>query len=169
MRSARSSRPRIWSISMVALLTGLARQQLLGPGCDPRSSPAKPAARPGPTIVIGAQDFRENRILAQVYAKGLKAAGFKAKVHRIKGFRQEAIDAAVNGDVNMLIEYAASFLEFLNGFRGFSSENVAITVDLVQGYLAAEGAARSAPRRPRTRTSSSSLRRRRGASADQVE
>ena len=91
----------------------------------------KARRRPGPTIVIGAQDFRENRILAQVYAKGLKAAGFKARVHRIKGFRQEAIDAAVNGDVNMLIEYAASFLEFLNGFRGFSSENVAITVDLV--------------------------------------
>ena len=53
---------------------------------------ARACAR-GPRIAVGAQDFIESRLVALVYAQGLRGGGFNASVADVGGFRDRAYDA----------------------------------------------------------------------------
>lgn len=90
----------------------------------------------GPTITIGAQDFGESAILAEVYGQGLEAAGYPVAYQELGGFRDIEIPAFANGEINFAPEYAASMLEFLNEGAGEATGDVDETVELLQGYLA---------------------------------
>ncbi len=90
----------------------------------------------GPVIKIGAQDFGESAILAEIYGQVLADHGYEVKQVSVGGFRDVLLGAFEGGDVNMSAEYAASMLEFLNGedvseATGDADE----TVGLLQGYL----------------------------------
>jgi len=97
------------------------------------------AAAAKPTITIGAQDFGESAILAEIYKQALEAKGFKASIQKLGGFRDIEISAFDKKTINFAPEYAASMLEFLNSKKGEATGDVGATVDKLQGYLDAKG------------------------------
>lgn len=90
----------------------------------------------GPTVTIGAQDFGESAIMAEVYGQALEASGYEVSQQELGGFRDIEIGAFESGDINFAPEYAASTLEFLNEGAGEATGDIDETVDLLQGYLA---------------------------------
>jgi osmoprotectant transport system substrate-binding protein len=88
-----------------------------------------------PTITIGAQDFGESAILAEIYKQGLEAKGFTVKLQKLGGFRDIEIQAFDGDTINFAPEYAASMLEFLNGKKGEASSDVALTVNKLLDQL----------------------------------
>ena len=73
------------------------------------------ASEAKPKVTIGAQDFGESKILAEIYKQGLAAKGFTASTQKLGGFRDLEIKAFDGGTINFAPEYAASMLEGLNG------------------------------------------------------
>ncbi|MEU8047110.1 glycine betaine ABC transporter substrate-binding protein [Micromonospora echinofusca] len=71
------------------------------------------AKGPGGQIVIGAANFTENQILAELYKIALTAAGYDAKVQQI-GNRELYEPALEKGEIQVVAEYAATMAEFLN-------------------------------------------------------
>ena len=99
-----------------------------GDGADPGS---------GSTVVIGAQDFGESAILGEIYKGALESKGFAASVQSVGGFRDLELAAFSSGDINLAPEYAASMLEFLNGFAGEATGDKNETTDLLNTQLEA--------------------------------
>ena len=93
----------------------------------------------GPTITIGAQDFGESAILAEVYGQALSEAGNTDEQQALGGFRDLVFTAFDGGDINFTAEYAASALEFLNGFAGVASGDIEPTAEALQGELDSRG------------------------------
>lgn len=93
----------------------------------------------GPTISIGAQDFGESAILAEIYGQALEAAGYPVSQEALGGFRDLVFSAFDSGDINLTPEYAASALEFLNDFAGEATSDAAATVALLQTQLESRG------------------------------
>jgi glycine betaine/choline ABC-type transport system substrate-binding protein len=89
----------------------------------------------GPTITIGAQDFGESAILAEIYGQALADAGYPVEQQALGGFRDIVFTSFESGDINFTPEYAASALEFLNEFAGEASGDVDATVELLQTRL----------------------------------
>ena len=89
----------------------------------------------GPAIKIGAQDFGESAILAEIYGQVLEANGYEVEQVSVGGFRDVLLGAFDSGDVNMSAEYAASMLEFLNGNAGAATGDATETVELLQAQL----------------------------------
>ena len=94
-----------------------------------------------PTITIGAQDFGESAILAEIYKQGLAAKGFTTSTQKLGGFRDLEIKAFDGGTINFAPEYAASMLEFLNGKKGEATSDVAATVQKLNPQLDTKGLA----------------------------
>jgi osmoprotectant transport system substrate-binding protein len=93
----------------------------------------------GPAIVIGAQDFGESAILAELYGQALTAAGYPVEQQSVGGYRDVSFAAFESGDVNLTLEYAASALEFLNGNAGEASADTDGTVEALAGQLEERG------------------------------
>lgn len=93
----------------------------------------------GPTITIGAQDFTESRVLAQVYGQALEAGGYPVEYQDLGGFRDVVFSSFDSGDINFTLEYAASALEFLNEFAGEATADGEETTELLRGYLEESG------------------------------
>ena len=87
------------------------------------------------TIKIGAQDFGESAILAEIYGQVLEANGFEVEQVEVGGFRDLLLAAFESGDVNFSPEYAASMLEFLNENAGEATGDATETVELLQAQL----------------------------------
>jgi osmoprotectant transport system substrate-binding protein len=64
-------------------------------------------------ITVGAANFSENQILANLYVKVLDAAGYSAKVKDVQS-REVYEPALEHGDLDVMPEYAATLTEFLN-------------------------------------------------------
>jgi osmoprotectant transport system substrate-binding protein len=105
-----SWRPRRPWRALLALLGVVA---LVGAACGDDDDDGDGAAAEGPTIIVGAQDFPESQILAEIYAQALQNNGFDAQVQDIGGFRDLLFAAFESGDVNLAPEYLASELNFL--------------------------------------------------------
>ena len=101
-------------------------------GDDGSSEPDVPE---GPAIKIGAQDFGESAILAEIYGQVLEANGYEVEQVSVGGFRDVLLGAFDGGDVNFSAEYAASMLEFLNDFAGEATGDADETVGLLQAEL----------------------------------
>lgn len=91
-------------------------------------APATVCDPDGPTVVIGAQDFGESLILAQVYGQALANAGCDVRQQALGGFRDIVFTAFGSGDINFTPEYAASALEFLNSQAGEASGDIDATM-----------------------------------------
>lgn len=130
---------RTWRL-LIALLGLLA---LVAAACgndDGDAGPADDVEVPdGPTIVLGAQDFAESEVLAQVYGQALDAAGYPVDYQALGGFREIVFASFESGDINFTAEYAASALEFLNEGAGEATSDVEETAELLRGYLEDEG------------------------------
>ncbi len=90
----------------------------------------------GPTITIGAQDFGESAILAQVYGQALEAAGYPVAQQALGGYRDLVFSSFESGDITFTAEYAASALEFLNGQAGEASGDIGATAAALSTQLA---------------------------------
>ena len=93
----------------------------------------------GPAIKIGAQDFGESAILAEIYGQVLTARGYEVEQVSVGGFRDVLLAAFDNGEVNLSPEYAASMLEFLNEGAGQATGDADETVELLEAELAEIG------------------------------
>lgn len=91
------------------------------------------------TITIGAQDFPESTILAEIYGQALEDAGFSVEQQALGGFRDIVFTALESGDINFTAEYLSSSLEFLNGQAGEASSDVEATAKLYADALAEIG------------------------------
>jgi len=89
----------------------------------------------GPTITIGAQDFGESAILAEIYGQALAAAGYDVEQQALGGFRDIEMGAFESGEINFAPEYVASLLEFLNDKAGEATSDVDETLALLQPRL----------------------------------
>ena len=92
-----------------------------------------------PPIVIGAQDFGESAILAEIYKQRLEDEGYEVSIQSLGGFRDIEIEGFDSGEINFAPEYAASMLEFLNENAGEATSDVGETVEKLQTYLDEKG------------------------------
>ena len=106
---------------------------------EPATSEPSDGVGDGPTITIGAQDFGESAVLAEVYGQALAHAGYPVEQQALGGFRDLVFTAFDSGDINFTAEYAASALEFLNGFAGVASGDVGPTADALRQELEGRG------------------------------
>ena len=65
-------------------------------------------------VVVGAADFTESQVLANVYADALTAAGLSATVQTV-GNRELYLGALRSGEIQAFPEYLATVTEFLDG------------------------------------------------------
>ena len=105
----------------------------------PADSTATGEVPDGPTITIGAQDFGESTVLSEVYGQALEAAGYPVSQQALGGYRDIVFASFDSGDINFTAEYAASALEFLNGFAGEATGDIDATVALLQTQLDPKG------------------------------
>ena len=75
---------------------------------------AKPAAKSGPTIVVGSAKFTEDETLADIYADVLKANGYPVSKKLNIGSREIYFPALKNSQISFLPEYAGSLLTFID-------------------------------------------------------
>jgi osmoprotectant transport system substrate-binding protein len=95
--------------TMVAAAVGV----LLGLGM-PVASAVQPGGERTPTpMVVGAYDFPEGRIMAELYAGVLRHAGQPARVVTVRN-REEMGPRLRAGSVQVVPEYLGSFAEYLN-------------------------------------------------------
>lgn len=88
------------------------------------------------TVKIGAQDFGESEILAELYGQALRAKGYQVDQKKLGGFRDLELGAFENGEINFAPEYAASMLEFLNGKQGQATADIGETMGKLEPFLA---------------------------------
>jgi len=103
-------------------------------GDDTGSEPSAEVPE-GPDVTIGAQDFGESAILAQVYGQALDAAGYPVSYQDLGGFRDLVYSSFDSGDINFTAEYAASALEFLNEGAGEATPDATETTEKLREYL----------------------------------
>jgi osmoprotectant transport system substrate-binding protein len=81
-------------------------------GSSSGSTPAAPVAVSGP-VTIGAFNFTESQIMAELYAGALRAAGVESSI--VQSTNREVLEPALEaGDVQVVPEYLGTFTEFLN-------------------------------------------------------
>jgi osmoprotectant transport system substrate-binding protein len=127
------------------VLAGVLALSLLGAACGDDDDDAEtgtgnapaPADVPdGPPIRIGAQDFGESLILAEIYEGVLDDAGYEVAVQEVGGFRDLLFGAFESGEVNLAPDYLASQLEFLNDGAGEATSDADETFGLLEPLLA---------------------------------
>ena len=135
----------------IKVLAVLAAFALLGAACgddddgDESGTASGSASAPaeevpdGEPVVIGAQDFGESLILAEIFAGALDNAGYEADVQEVGGFRDLLFAAFESGEINLAPDYVASNLEYLNEGAGQATSDVDATLGILQPLLEAEG------------------------------
>lgn len=125
----RSTKAAVVALAAVALIAGACSS-------DSESGAAGETVE-GPPIVIGAQDFGESAILAEIYSQALAAAGYDTSIQALGGFRDIELGAFESGDINFAPEYVASMLEFLNDKAGEATGDVQTSLQFLQAQLGA--------------------------------
>jgi osmoprotectant transport system substrate-binding protein len=100
-------RPLLTAAALVATTVVLA-------GCSSSSNNAGSSASK-PTIKIGATNFEEQEIVANLYGDVLVHAGYKVKVEPALGTRAVVVPAIEHGQIDLEPDYAASLLGYLHG------------------------------------------------------
>lgn len=110
---------RSWAAVLVAA-------SLLGACAEPGDGGALPD-RP---IAMGAFDFPESRILAEIYAEALRDAGARTgDISQLTG-REGTFPALESGDIDFLPEYNGNALDYLTGADVSGADVGAITEEL---------------------------------------
>jgi osmoprotectant transport system substrate-binding protein len=77
-------------------------------------APSSATPKTGTTIIVGSANFDESAILAEIYAKALKDAGYPVETKLKIGSREVYFPALERGEVGMIPEYAGTLLAFLD-------------------------------------------------------
>ena len=72
-----------------------------------------PSGKGSGSVTVGAFNFGESKILANIYADALKACGYSTTVKAV-GNREVVEPALEKGDLDLVPEYAGTLTEFLN-------------------------------------------------------
>ncbi len=82
-------------------------------GCGSSSSTASPSGSSKGNVIIGAADFTEIELMAQMYSELLQAKGFTTTIKTVTN-RELYEPALENGQIDVVPDYAATMAEFLN-------------------------------------------------------
>lgn len=84
----------------------------------------------GPRISVGAFNFSESLILAEVYSQALNARGVPTGAISQLAGREGTFPALESGSIDLLPEYNGNALDFLTGEEVTHTDSAAITADL---------------------------------------
>jgi len=140
---------RVGAVGAVALAMAVLAGAC-GSGDSTKSSKSTTSAAPSvgtstttakvkPPITIGAFDFGESEILANIYAGVLKKEGYPVTVKPKLGKREVVEPALQSGEIDMVPEYAGTVLEFLDKNAGQASGDLDATIGKLRGYYQALG------------------------------
>jgi len=90
-------------------------------------------------VTVGSTNFSEQEILAELYAQTLEANGFTVDRKFQLGNREVVFPALLSGELDLLAEYAATALEFVNKGAGEATTDAQGNVDKLNEHLAADG------------------------------
>ena len=82
-------------------------------------------------VTVGAFNFAESALLANVYAEALKTCGYSTTVKQL-GAREVVYPALKKGDLDLVPEYAATLTTFL---KGTASTDISTTLTALKGAL----------------------------------
>jgi glycine betaine/choline ABC-type transport system substrate-binding protein len=91
------------------------------------------------TITVGALNFPESAILAQIYGQALKGKGYTINFKLNLGSREIVEPALEKGDIDLFPDYAATELEFQNKAKGEATPDATATVAKLNTYLDPKG------------------------------
>ena len=97
------------------------------------------SAGAGTAVKVGSTNFYEQEILGELFAQVLEANGFTVDRKFQLGNREIVFPALEAGEIDILAEYAATALEFVNGGAGEASTDPAATVAKLAERLAPKG------------------------------
>jgi osmoprotectant transport system substrate-binding protein len=87
-------------------------------------------------ITVGSTNFYEQEVLAEVFAQVLEADGFSVDRKFQLGNREVVFPALESGEIDVLAEYAATALEYVNKGAGEATTDAAATVAKLNEHLA---------------------------------
>ena len=90
-------------------------------------------------VTVGSTNFYEQEVLAEVYAQVLEADGYTVERKYQLGAREVVFPALEKGDIDVLVEYAATALEYVNKGAGEATTDAAATVAKLNERLAPLG------------------------------
>lgn len=91
------------------------------------------------SVTIGSTNFYEQEILGEVFAKVLEDAGISVTRKFQLGAREVVFPALESGEIDILAEYAATALEFVNNGAGEATGDAQATVDKLNEHLSGMG------------------------------
>jgi osmoprotectant transport system substrate-binding protein len=118
--------------SMVALA-------LVITSCGSTGGPSSSSSSPKASVTVGALNFPESAIIAQIYGQALKGKGYTVSYKLNLGSREVVEPALERGDINLFPDYAATELEFQNKGKGEATPDAAATVTKLNTYLTSKG------------------------------
>ena len=86
-------------------------------------------------VVVGSTNFYEQEILGELFAQTLAANGFEVEKKFQLGNREIVFPALRSGQIDVLAEYAATALEFVNEGAGEASTDPKATTDKLAARL----------------------------------
>jgi osmoprotectant transport system substrate-binding protein len=90
-------------------------------------------------ITVGSTNFYEQEILAEIFAQTLEGHGMTVERKFQLGNREIVFPAVESGDIDLIAEYAATALEFVNGGAGEATTDPQETADKLRTALEAKG------------------------------
>ncbi len=90
-------------------------------------------------ITVGSTNFYEQEILAEIFAQRLESNGAKVDRKFQLGNREIVFPALESGDIDVLAEYAATALEFVNGGAGQATTDPVATSAALKAALEPKG------------------------------
>ena len=98
-------------IAVLAAGLAAATAGCAGGGSSTGTTPSHGPGSGRPPVVIGSQDFSEQRILGELYAQALRAKGFRARLKPALPNPAAANQALVDGQIDGYPEYIGTILE----------------------------------------------------------
>jgi osmoprotectant transport system substrate-binding protein len=93
----------------------------------------------GASVVVGSTNFYEQEILGELYAGVLEANGFEVERRFQLGAREVVFPALEAGELDLIAEYAATALEYVNEGAGEATADVAETAGILRERIADRG------------------------------
>jgi osmoprotectant transport system substrate-binding protein len=91
------------------------------------------------SVTVGSTNFYEQEILGEVFAQVLEGAGIDVERKFQLGAREVVFPALESGEIDILAEYAATALEYVNNKAGEATTDPAATSAKLRERLAAKG------------------------------
>jgi glycine betaine/choline ABC-type transport system substrate-binding protein len=93
----------------------------------------------GRSITVGQTNFYEQDILSEIYGQVLSMGGYTVDAQEATGAREVVFGALEDGQIDILPEYAASALEYLNNGAGEATADAQETTERLRDRLQERG------------------------------